>query len=52
MQSIKLTLANELYSKKKMNVLEAFINADSACSPFDRRSIMGYYTFLGGNLMV
>lgn len=31
--------------------LEAYTDADYACSPVDRRSTTGYCTFLGGNLV-
>ena len=40
-----------LFRRNERVVLEAYIDADYAGSPVDRRSTSGYCTFLGGNLV-
>ncbi|XP_050915685.1 uncharacterized mitochondrial protein AtMg00810-like [Lathyrus oleraceus] len=52
LQYLKGTPGRGILFKRNENVtLEAYTDADYACSIVDRRSTTGYFTFLGGNLV-
>lgn len=49
---LKDNFGNEILFDKNIGlVLEAYINPDYANSPVDGQSIIGYCSFLGGNLL-